>query len=285
MNRQAYNGSYANSGRRGAIFAAAPVTKWLMLALVIGFLVDSVGMSPGFGRLKPSLMLHSSVLHEVWRWVSYVFVDVSLGSWIFSLFVLYGFGRILEPDLGSRRYAVFLGYCVLCGAIVYLLVSVGQGAERTLGLSGASSLAYGVLVMTAIKYPVFVVKLMIPPVELTLKTLVLLVIGAAVVMMIAQRLDSAVSLAHLSGVAVAWIVMRKQTLLRVGEAKGGAKLSSTKRRTPKRKSKGMRPRTELNMQRNKHEAEVDEILEKVSAEGIGNLTEREREILKFASKK
>ena len=43
----------------------------------------------------------------------------------------------------------------------------------------------------------------------------------------------------------------------------------------------MRPRTVVNIK----ETEVDKILDKVSREGIGNLTDEEREILKFASKK
>jgi len=39
------------------------------------------------------------------------------------------------------------------------------------------------------------------------------------------------------------------------------------------------------MKASKREEEINKILDKVSAEGIGNLTEDEREILKFASKK
>ena len=260
------------------MFAAAPVTKWLMLALIVGFVVDHF-MGRGLAKVFD---LYPGVMHEVWRGISYALVDVSLGSWFFSLFVLFGFGRIIEPDLGSRRYAVFLLYCLLGGAVVYLLVNVSRGGG--LALSGASSLAYGLLVMAAIKYPTHVVQLMIPPVKLTLKTLAMVVIGGAVVMMIAQRQDSAVSLAHLSGVAVAWVVMRKQTWLRIGEAKSSPSSKQIGHRSPKKKSRGMKARTELDLKRSRHEAEVDEILEKVSAEGIGNLTERERDILKFASK-
>jgi len=52
----------------------------------------------------------------------------------------------------------------------------------------------------------------------------------------------------------------------------------------KKKKVGMRARTVLKMSESKREAEVNRILEKVSAEGIGNLTDSEKEILNFAAK-
>ena len=52
---------------------------------------------------------------------------------------------------------------------------------------------------------------------------------------------------------------------------------STKKKRVARKV-GMKARTTLNISVSKREAEVDRILDKASAEGIGNLTEVEREI-------
>ena len=287
MNRQRSTGSYGNRLGNGAWFTGTPVTKWLMLALVVVYIVDELLMGHG---LKFSLMLHPSVVQEVWRVVMYPLVDMSLGAWLFSLFSLFIFGRMVERVLGSRRYGVFIAYCVLAGGLVYVLV--GGAMERgVMPLSGAIGIGYGVMSLAAAYYPNMMVQLLIPPIPMKLKTLVMVVIGIAVVMMVSQRQDLAVSLAHLSGVAVAWMVMQKPQILRVGESVSGARAVSrgrtahSKRRPETKSSQGMKPRTKLNMRRNKHEAEVDAILEKVSAEGIGSLTEHEREILKFASKK
>lgn len=266
----------------GSRFAGAAVTKYLLIALLVLFLVDVFGMgnNVGEGMLMPYFALGGGVLHEVWRWVTYPLVNVQIGSWLFSLVIFFVFGVMAEQRLGSRRFAVMLIFTTLVGAAVYAVMSGSSGSP----LTGASGLALAVLVAMAMMYPEQQVRLLIPPVTVKLLTMVSVLIGLMVVMAIAQRADPAVSLAHLSGVGVSFLCMKNLHWLDIG-GKSGKKSSSKMHMAKKVKSAGMKARTELNMSVSKREAEVDRILEKVSAEGIGNLTDEEREILKFASKK
>ena len=269
----------------GSRFAGAAVTKYLLIALAGLFLVDILGMGKSVGRLMPYFALGDGVLHEVWRWVTYPLVNLQIGSWLFSLVVLFVFGGMAEQRVGSRRFAVMLIFTTLVGAAVYAVMS----SRSLVPLTGASGLALTVLVSMAMMYPEQQVRLMIPPIPLKLKTLVTFLIGFMVVMAIAQRADPAVSLAHLSGLGVSFLCMKNLHWLDLCrnsvKKKSAVRVTPQKRVAEKEGKAGMKARTTLNMSVSKREAEVDRILEKVSAEGIGNLTEEEREILKFASKK
>ena len=269
----------------GSRFAGAQVTKWLLIALVVLFLADILGMGDSGRRLMPHFALGGGVLHEVWRWLTYPFVNLDIGSWLFTLITFFVFGRMAEQGIGSRRFAVMLIITTLVGAAVYAVMS----SNSVTPLTGASGLSMAVLVVLAMMYPEQKVQLLIPPVPVKLKTLVFCLIGFLVVMAIAQRADPAVSLAHLSGVGVSFLCMKNLHWLDLGKelgAKKPVKRSAPKKRVARKEVKrGMKARTTLNMSVSKREAEVNRILDKVSAEGIGNLTEDERELLKFASKK
>jgi len=273
----------------GSRFSGAKVNLWLMVASIALFLIDVIGRGSEVGRLVIHFALGKGVLLELWRWLLYPFVNVSIGSWLFGLVTLYVFGRLLERNLGSVRYATLLVLTTLLGAIVYTLLS----STSLMPLTGMSGLSVAVLVSIAMTYPDQQVQLLIPPVPVKLKTLVIALVGLMVVLAIAQPdLDGpAVSLAHLSGAAAGFLFMKNRHWLDVLSRKQKAKVKTkVKKRVVKKKNKakrkvGMKARTELKMRVSKSEAEVDKILEKVSAEGIGNLTDEEREILKFASKK
>lgn len=271
-------------GGGGSRFAGAQVTKWMLIALVGLFLVDIVGND--MGRLLPYLALADGVLVEVWRWVAYPFVNINIGSWLFTLITFFAFGRLAEQAMGPRRFGMMLVFTALVGAAVYAVMSSGNGGS-VVPLTGASGLSMAVLVVVAMMYPEQVVQLLIPPVPLKLKNLVIGLIGLMVVMAIAQRADPAESLAYLSGVGVGFLCMKNLHWLDVGVAdkRGKAKKKVRQGVLKKKQGGGMKARTKLNMSVSKREAEVDRILDKVSAEGIGNLTEDERELLKFASKK
>ncbi len=272
------------SQRNSSRFFGAPVTKWLMIVIAVVFLLDVAGANSS-GRLKPFFALGVGEFYEIWRWVSYSLVDVNVISWLFGLMILYSFGRLVEQSIGSRRFAVFVSYCVLAGALVFILMRlINPGG---IALTGASSMTIGLVVAAGLLYPEQQVQMMLPPMSVKLKNLALFLVGFIVIMSIAQRLDPAVSLAHLSGVAVAYFCMRKVSLLDIGKSNKQKKVPQKKnsklKRKPAKKKSGIKPRTLLKMSVNKREEEVNRILDKVSSEGIGNLTDEEKEILKFAA--
>ncbi len=279
------SGSYGSFGGGGSRFGGASVSKWMLVILVVVFLVDVIGRGSSEGRLSVYFSMKRGDLLEIWRWGSYPLVNVNLGDWLFTLIAFFVFGPMAERSLGSRRFGVMLVMTTLVGAIVYALLSSGS----VVPLSGAGGLAMALLVVVALRYPDQKVRLLLPPVTLSLKTLGYGLIGLLVVMSIAQRADPAESLAHLSGVGVGFLCLKNLSWLDVGVGSIGKKgvgsdVGVQKRKVAKTGGR-MRARTELNMKVSKSEAEVNRILDKVSEEGIGNLSDDEREILKFASKK
>lgn len=283
-----YNGPMRGTGV--SRFYGAPVTKWLMIAVVACLALDTIGGGTA-GNLRPSFSLQSEVAYQVWRWVTYCLVDFNVIGVLFFLMVLYSFGRIVEQSLGSRRYGVLVGYCVLGAALIYLLMkslTAGNG-----DLSGGGSVTIGLVVAAAVLYPEQKVQLMIPPVAVKLKHVAIFFVGFMVIMSIAQQHNPAMSLAHLSGVVVAYLCLKKTSLLDLGNhsnkvARGKIiKMKKAKAEFSKQQRQqkgGLKPRTVMNMSESKKEEEMNRILDKVSEEGVGSLTVEEKEILKFNAK-
>ncbi len=278
----------ARQGGGGSRLAGAAVTKWLLIVLLGFFLVDVMGRGSSVGRLAAYFLLDGGVTHEIWRWLLYPLVNLNIGNWFFSLISLFVFGSLTEKGLGSYRFGMMLLFTVLVGAVVYVVVSAVSDVA-SLPLSGGSGIVMSLLVALAMLYPDQPVQLLIPPIPLKVKYLVMGCIVLMVVLPIIYRTGPAEALANLSSIGVGYLCMKNLHWLDLGrqKTKQGGEGRVGKKGTRKIKSKGgrMKARTVLNMSVSKRETEVNRILDKVSAEGIGNLSEDEREILKFASKK
>jgi len=159
------------SGQAGGRFTGAPVTKWLLIAILAFFLVDVSGAS-SVGRLKPYFMLFGAgSVAEFWRLATYMLVDFNVIAWIFSLMIIYSFGRVVEQSIGSRRFKVFLVYSVLAGSLTYVLMSLVSGGQTP--LTGASSITISLVVAAAMLFPEQQVQMMLPPMPVKLKNLAL----------------------------------------------------------------------------------------------------------------
>ena len=110
-----------------------PVTRGTLVLTVVGYLATLVPALPAGlltavpERVWPGL--------EVWRLVTYPLVNVGIVSVLFSLLILWSFGSELEPEWGSRGYAVFLALATLSGGVL------GVGAALLLG--GSFGTGYG----------------------------------------------------------------------------------------------------------------------------------------------
>ena len=151
-----------------------------LLAIWVTFLLQQV-----VRVIDPTLhgtvfVLEANNLHHVWSYVTSVFAhDPSgLAHVAFNSLVLYFFGPQLERVIGSKRFAgLFLGSGIVAGvatAVVYTQLPIGTGS---LGASGA---VLGVLGALAMLNPSMRVMLLIPPVPVSLQTLVGVVIAVSV---------------------------------------------------------------------------------------------------------
>jgi membrane associated rhomboid family serine protease len=110
-----------------------PVTRGTLALTAAGYVATLVPALPvGILTAVPALVWPGL---ELWRLATYPLVNVGIVPVLFSLLLLWSFGSELEPEWGSRRYALFLLLATLSGGLL------GVGAALLLG--GAFGTGYG----------------------------------------------------------------------------------------------------------------------------------------------
>lgn len=246
-----------------------PVVKWLMIINISIFVLTVLS-----DRLANFAFTWFSVFPatvgmslQLWRIITYQFLhDIhSMGHIFVNMVVLYFFGVMLERSWGSRRFLTFYLICGAMGGILYpILALVGWLAIGP--LVGASGGILGMIAACAIMYPnMRVLVFFVFPVRLFIVALV--IAGWAVLTLLRPTLGNAGGeAAHLAGMAAGAIYVLSQSW----RARLMYKMQS---RSVQRKTQ-----TYHSLQQ-----QIDDILDKVHREGIGNLTRQERKILKQAT--
>jgi len=110
-----------------------PVTRGTLVLTIVGYLATLFPALPvGLLTAAPERVVPGG---EIWRLVTYPLVSIGIVSVLFSLLLLWSFGSELEPEWGSRSYALFLVLATLSGGLL------GVGAALLLG--GAFGTGYG----------------------------------------------------------------------------------------------------------------------------------------------
>ena len=121
--------------------ASVPRVTYTLIAInVIVFLTEqgqfTISGSSVYGKVVDEGFLSReaiNVAHQYWRLVSSAFLHESLLHIGFNMYLLYLLGRMLEPTLGSVRFAVIYFTAMLAGAFGAVFAT----AAPTLGASGA----------------------------------------------------------------------------------------------------------------------------------------------------
>lgn len=169
---------------------------------------------------------------EIWRLITYQFLHGGTMHLVFNMWMLYFFGHMVENAMGQRRFLAFYLACGVAGALCSsLLASLGlfnnmehfpaalqmQLAHYTgqpglqfwqlVPMVGASAAIYGILIAVAFMYPHMPIRLVFPPVTLTLRTFALLVLVVAVVTVMMNGNNAGGEAGHLGGIILATIIM------------------------------------------------------------------------------
>jgi membrane associated rhomboid family serine protease len=212
-------GSARGSYGGGAGFGFPPVTpynKGLMLVCggvwVLQFLLDPVSERVGLTPidLSPWLgLVPVDVLHGwVWQIVTYMFLhdSRSLAHVGFNLLTMWMFGGDLERFWGGRRY---LTYWFVCGIGAGLAVAA-SGAWRGVRIPtvGASGAIFGLIVAygTIFAERRLLWNFLFP---IKARTLAWIFFAIAFVSMIGQPGDGISHVAHLGGMVVGWLYLKR----------------------------------------------------------------------------
>lgn len=237
----------------------------------------------------------------IWQLITYQFMHGNLWHIFFNLLALWMFGIELEQMWGARKFLMFYLLCGIGAGLVQLFISpMFATAAPTIGASGA---IYGVLLAFGLTFPnrpIFMFPFFIP---IPAKYFVLLYAGIALLMGFSSSGDSVAHFAHLGGAATGFL------LIKFGDAAGIFKLSEKLfAKKPKqdfygnyspeepkvyksnwfKKEPVVKTETHSKIMINGEEitqAKIDEILDKISASGYQNLTDREKHILMELSQK
>jgi membrane associated rhomboid family serine protease len=210
---------------------------------------------------------------EVWRLFSYVAYDPAFFSqrslwFLFSIILLYFFGREVEQFVGRRAYLTFYASLIVIPAILFCLFGLAAGPQSYLN---CCDVIFGVFVAFATIYPGAMPSFWIP---LSARTLLWILLGVFTLIDLAQHDIDAIFMLWACS-AVGYFAMRF-----VGAGHGTNWLVNwlEERRTQRQ----IRQSRFKVLEDRKATESIDAILEKISKQGVGSLNASEKAALEKA---
>ena len=282
-----YSRDYIRESRAPSGFGGSSelwAIKFLLIANIVVFVLQNMsgqGRDPATQWL--SLSLSDLCSFQIWRLVTYGFCHSSFEHIFFNLFVLWMFGRIIEPIYGSREFlALYVAGVTVSGACHVALQAIQDVPHGVVGASGG---VMTVVFLTAMHFPrTRVLFMFIIPIELRWLAVMYAVADVAGLFGGGTTVAHA---AHLGGAAFG-VAYKHYGWRMMGLVSGFGNLRRF--RFPRRRSTIhiYRPDKPIDKPqkggtRQDLDAQVDVILSKISKHGEASLTDGERAILKEAS--
>jgi membrane associated rhomboid family serine protease len=182
------------------------ITKWFLIVLTAVFFVSDIGRMATGVDIRTWLALYPlSFSFQPWQVFTYVLVHGDIVQLLFNLLGLWIFGAPLEHLWNDKRYLQFITACGLTAALIELLLTTLTG--RPSMMVGVNSIIYGLLLAQAMLFPNKIVNLVIPPVQMTMKTYVI-VFGVLELWVGLHAQDLVAHFAHLGGMLGAFLMIR-----------------------------------------------------------------------------
>jgi len=292
-----------------------------ILQYLFQLLGDTIPITDGYGRVivdqfgeiqtefRPWGGASAEMVFEhghVWTLFTYMFVHGGFLHILVNLILIVACGRALQAMLGEKQLLQIFLFAGVIGGLAQILFSLFE--NPSIPVVGASACAFGLLVALAVLIPeqeVSMLLFFVIPLRLRMKYLASSLVGLAVVFLVIDLLVSdnvpMVSgvghAAHLGGALAGWMYIRmagaqgrrrrralkgRRRGIRQERAGGrssveGAKIVSTT--LVKEVDGEVIEIDEFAMKR------IDDLLEKISEQGMGDLTEEERRVLEEYSRR
>jgi membrane associated rhomboid family serine protease len=233
----------------------------------------------------------SAGLTRPWTVLTYAFVHGGLFHLLFNGFALFAFGPTVERRLGGPAFLLYFTYCVVGAAAFAMIVDRVTPVPPFIGASGG---VLGIILAYSVIHPDRELIAFPIPVPIRARTFVILIAIYDLCGMLFLRTlfsDGIAHEAHLGGLAFGWLFFRlngmkphrdtpgaPRTPIEFRVAVGARESERQEKRSP------AHPPTRLPAL-DPTQAELDRVLDKISATGMSSLSPAERKFLDEVAKK
>ena len=273
------------------------VTAWVVGVLVAFFILTLIQESAGANVLGWAMLRESAPL--VWQWLTYALLHDEFWHLLGNCLILWWTGAIVEREQGPRALLAVLASGTLFGALVWAIT--GLGGDRSGTLIGISAGVYALMLVALLdklEHQITLLLFFFLPVTLKVRWLLIVislftVLGWAFAELPGRHAwpqwhaawnDGIAHSAHLGGLLLGWIAWRH--LQRTSAGPSYARIQEPMESDAPRPS--FEATTEVNtperpLTRTQARAELDTLLDKISAGGFGSLTAGEKRRLEELS--
>ncbi len=247
-----------------------PVIKTLLIINVVVFVLQRF-VDEGWANHNFGLYLPNVTRGFIWQFLTYAFMHGDTMHILFNMFILWMFGREVEPVLGRRRFLAFYLTAAVCAGVLYILFEFAQlqfvEGRYSVPCVGASGAVMAVIMAYALYWPNRRVLFMfIFPMRI--RTLVALVVVMQFVGILDVRSNVA-HFAHLGGLLWGLLFVRYAPAVERVMARSGRLKSATRQDAISAAD----------------ENRLNKILDKINHRGMASLSWGEKRFLKRMSRK
>lgn len=195
-----------------------PVVKNLLIVNVLVFLTQMLLPRELKNSFYEMFALSFPLrLGSIVQVVSYMFMHANFTHLFCNMFALWMFGRVIEYDLGSKRFLTYYLVCGVGAALIQLCVNYAEVAVMlsegvrmiprftTVGASGA---VFGLLLAYGMLHPNNTIMLLFPPIALKAKWFVVLYGVLELLGGVASTGSNVAHFAHLGGMIFGFLLLR-----------------------------------------------------------------------------
>ena len=284
------------------------VTAWVVGTLVAFFILNLIQESAGADLLGWAILRESSPM--AWQWLTHGLLHDGFWHLLGNGLILWWTGAIVEREHGPRALLAILAAGTLFGALAWALT--GLGGDRSGLLVGISAGVYALMLVALLDkldHQITLLLFFFLPVTLKVRWLLIAitlftVLGWAFAELPGRHAwpqwhaawdDSIAHSAHLGGLVLGWLAYRRlnQTNLRVQDAQGYVNTSESDDAgaiardayAAEEISSGTNneAKSPASLTKGQARAELDTLLDKISAGGFGSLTVGEKRRLEELS--
>ena len=268
---------YPGEGPRNRFWATLPGTKALMIGIggiwVLMMFLKAISPEVVEATYRLFSLVPHKVLRDFWLWqlvtCGLLHSLDDLFHIFFNVLMLYFFGRMIEQQLGLKRYLLFCLGALVTASMAFLFWGLQtRVAPQMVGFSGA---IMGLMALAALWAPNMRVLLFgVFPMKLWVLVVALIVLD---LLMMVNSSGGVAHAAHLGGALYGYVYFKYG-----GRFRRAFNALERRAEAKQRKRERMSQHKEQEMRE-----ELDRILDKVNREGMPALSDQEKRFLKSAS--